>query len=56
MPRLYCRGCRLAGEEHIAFVRMPYSMKLLHQELAAMADEIMVLKDGRLIERRENRA
>jgi len=36
-PLLYCRGCRLAGEEHIAFVRMPYSMKLLHQELAAMA-------------------
>ena len=36
-PRLYCRGCRLAGEEHVAFVRMPYSMKLLHQELGAMA-------------------
>lgn len=36
-PRLYCRGCRLAGEENVAFVRMPYSMKLLHQELGAMA-------------------
>jgi ABC-type lipoprotein export system ATPase subunit len=24
-------------------------------ELAAMADEVMVLKDGRLVERRENR-
>ena len=35
--RLFCRGCRLSGEEHIACVSMPYAMKLLHQELAAMS-------------------
>jgi len=34
--RLFCRGCRLSGEEHIARVSMPYAMKLLHQELAGM--------------------
>ena len=34
--RLYCRGCRLGGEEHVALVRTPYAFKLLHQELAAM--------------------
>jgi DNA-directed RNA polymerase II subunit RPB2 len=35
--RIFCRGCRLGGEENVAFVRMPYAMKLLHQELAAMS-------------------
>lgn len=35
-PADYCRGCRLAGPENIGRVAIPYSFKLLHQELAGM--------------------
>ena len=35
-PRIYCRGCRLTGAEHLARVHLPYSMKLLAQECAGL--------------------
>ena len=34
--RLFCRGCRLSGPEHIARVTIPYAFKLLSQELAGL--------------------
>jgi DNA-directed RNA polymerase II subunit RPB2 len=34
--REYCRNCRHSGPEHIASVSMPYSAKLLSQELAQL--------------------
>ena len=34
--RTFCRGCRLEGPENLARVNMPYSMKLLAQEIAGM--------------------
>jgi DNA-directed RNA polymerase beta subunit len=35
-PRIFCRGCRLRGPEHIAAVAIPYSMKLLAQECGGL--------------------
>ena len=34
--RAFCRGCRLEGSENLARVCMPYSMKLLAQEIGGM--------------------
>ena len=34
--RLFCRGCRLEGPENLAKVHLPYSMKLLAQEVGGM--------------------
>lgn len=34
--RQFCRGCRHSGQENIATVHIPYSFKLLAQELAGM--------------------
>lgn len=34
--RLFCRGCRLGGAENVARVSIPYSFKLLSQELGGM--------------------
>jgi DNA-directed RNA polymerase II subunit RPB2 len=34
--RLFCRGCGLEGPEHLAHVKLPYSMKLLAQEVGGM--------------------
>lgn len=34
--REYCRNCRVGGPENIAQVSMPYSMKLLSQELGQL--------------------
>lgn len=34
--REYCRNCRLGGPENIAFVSIPYSAKLLAQELGQL--------------------
>lgn len=34
--RIFCRGCRLEGTENLARVCLPYSMKLLAQEVAGL--------------------
>lgn len=34
--RIYCRACKKEGIENLAKVHMPYSMKLLAQELGGM--------------------
>jgi len=34
--RLYCRNCRCEGPENIKMVSIPYSMKLLYQELGGL--------------------
>ena len=32
----FCRGCRQRGRENVARVHIPCSLKVLHQELAAL--------------------
>lgn len=34
--RLWCRSCRLGGDDNVAMVEMPYALKLLVQEAAAL--------------------
>ncbi len=35
-PRVFCRGCRHEGPEQLARVAIPYSMKLLAQEVGGL--------------------